>query len=164
MSRPSVVLSEYERAQTAEPQPDHADERERLDREIASLKDREKRLVRLYTYGEIDDDTVRSEGEELRRRRQLLEERLAVLSPVAQSNQRPIDAAMLERVCSLVKGWLDNADTEKRMMALEALQVAVTATRESATVSGVLPVEPPTFITEEQSCRCTCLADGGPLE
>jgi hypothetical protein len=54
-----------------------------------------------------------------------------------------------------VKGWLENADTERRMMALEALQVAVTATREEAEVTGVLPVEPPVFITEEQSSRCT---------
>ena len=39
---------------------------------------------------------------------------------------------MLERACALVKDWLENADTERRMMALEALQVAVTATREAA--------------------------------
>ncbi|MGE4056979.1 MAG: recombinase family protein [Vicinamibacterales bacterium] len=152
LSRPSVVLNEYERAQTAEVQPDHAEERARLEKEVASLKDREKRLVRLYTFGEIDDDTVRSEGDELRRRRQLLEERLAVLSPTTLPAQRPIDAAMLEQACRLVREWLDNADTEKRMMALEALQVAVTATREAATVTGVLPVEAPEFITEEQSC------------
>ena len=62
---------------------------------------------------------------------------------------------MLERACALVKEWLENADTERRMMALEALQVAVTTTREVAEVTGVLPVEPPAFITDEQSCRCT---------
>jgi hypothetical protein len=39
------------------------------------------------------------------------------------------------------------------MMALEALQVAVTATREAADVTGVLPVVAPGFITNEQSCR-----------
>jgi hypothetical protein len=62
---------------------------------------------------------------------------------------------MLERACSLVTDWLENADTERRMMALEALQVAVTATREAAEITGVLPVDPPVFITEEQSSRCT---------
>jgi len=54
-----------------------------------------------------------------------------------------------------VRGWIENADTERRMMALEALQVVVTATRESAVVSGVLPVDAPACITEEQSSRCT---------
>jgi site-specific DNA recombinase len=155
LSRPSVVLAEYERARAADTKPDHAEERDRLQREIASVKDREKRLVRLYTFGEIDDDTVRSEGEELRRRRQVLEERLSALAPVELPSARPIDPAMLERACALVKGWLENADTERRMIALEALQVAVTATREAATVSGVLPIEPLPFITQEQSSRCT---------
>ena len=122
-----------------------------LEREIAGLKDREKRLVRLYTFGEIDDDTVRSEGEELRRRRQVLKERLSALEPVDVPSDRPIDPAMLERACVLVREWLENADTERRMMALEALQVAVTATREAAEVTGVLPIEPLPFITHEQS-------------
>jgi len=154
LSRPSVVFSEYERARAADVKPDHAEERDRLEREIAGLKEREKRLVRLYTFGEIDD-TVRSEGDELRRRRQLLEARLSALAPVEFPSARPIDPAMLERACALVKDWLENADTERRMMALEALQVAVTATREAATVSGVLPIEPLPFITQEQSSRCT---------
>ncbi len=72
---------------------------------------------------------------------------------------RPIDPAMLERASSLVVGWLADADAKQRMMALEALQVAVTTTREAATVTGVLPTEAPTFITDEQSCRCTFLGD-----
>ncbi len=152
LSRPSVVYAEYERARAGDEKPDHAEERARLEREVASLKDREKRLVRLYTFGEIDGDTVRSEGDDLRRRRRVLEDRLTAISPVEMIDDRQIDPAMLNRACTLVRGWLDNADTEKRMMALEALQVAVTATRESATVSGVLPVEPPSFIMDGQSC------------
>jgi site-specific DNA recombinase len=155
LSRPSVIYQEYEYARNAGQQDEGAEERERLEREVASLKEREKRLVRLYTYGEIDDDTVRSEGEELRRRRQFLEDRLSALTPVTLPSTRPIDPAMLESACVLVRGWLENADTERRMMALEALQVAVTATRTEAEVTGVLPVEVPTFITDEQSCRCT---------
>lgn len=155
LSRPSVVYGEYQHARAAGQQNTGAEERERLEREIASLKDREKRLVRLYTFGEIDDDTVRSEGDELRRRRQMLEERVAALAPVEVSSAHAIDLDMLERACGLVRQWLENADTERRMMALEALQVAVTATRDAAEVSGVLPVEAPGFITDEPSCRCT---------
>jgi hypothetical protein len=153
LSRPSVVLAEYERARAADTKPDHAEEHDRLEREIAGLKDREKRLVRLYTFGEIDDGTVRSEGEELRRRRQTLEQRLSAIAPIDSPSTQPIDPTMLERACALVRGWLENADTERRMMALEALQVVVTATREAATVSGVLPIEPLPFITQEQSSR-----------
>ncbi len=103
--------------------------------------------MRLYTFGEIDDETVRAEGAELRRRRQVLEERLAALQPVDVPADHPIDRAMLERACGLVAGWLDRAGAEQRMLALEALQVAVTATREAATVTGVLPTDAPPFIT-----------------
>jgi hypothetical protein len=71
---------------------------------------------------------------------------------------------MLERACALVRDWLENADTERRMMALEALQVAVTATREAATVSGVLPIEPLPFITQEQSSQCMSRASDMPPE
>ncbi len=155
LSRPMLVLEELERARTGDRQPTHTEERAQLEREVAGLQEREKRLVRLYTFGEIDDETVRAEGTELRRRRQVLEERLAALHPVEAPTARPIDPAMLERACGLVTQWLDEAGTEQRMLALEALQVAVTATREAATVTGVLPVEPPPFITDEQSSRCT---------
>ena len=58
-----------------------------------------------------------------------------------------------------MKGWLENADTERRMMALETLQVAVTATRGEADVTGVLPVEAPAFITKERLSRCMSLGD-----
>src|SRR6266536_2899975 len=155
LSRPSVVLDELEQARAGDQQPDHAEETTRLEREISSLKDREKRLVRLYTFGEIDDETVRTEGAEVRRRRQFLEERLTQLAPSAVSSAAPVDRSMLDRACAVVVDWLSQAGPEQRMMALEALQVAITTTRESATIAGVLPVESPSFITDEQSCRCT---------
>src|SRR5688572_1402777 len=41
LSRPSVVYGEYERARMTGQQDDHAEERGRMEREIASLKDRE---------------------------------------------------------------------------------------------------------------------------
>jgi hypothetical protein len=83
----------------------------------------------------------------------VLEDRLAASTPAEVCDDRQIDPSMLDRACALVKGWLEGADAERRMMALKALQVAVTATRESAAVSGVLPVEAPSFITDGQSSR-----------
>jgi len=38
---------------------------------------------------------------------------------------------------------------------LDALQVTVEATRDEASVSGVLLVDHPPFITNEQSCLCS---------
>jgi hypothetical protein len=44
-----------------------------------------------------------------------------------------------------VDRWLDQADDAKRQLALEALQISVVATREQATVSGVIPLDVPEF-------------------
>jgi len=51
--------------------------------------------------------------------------------------------------CQAVPRWLDQPDDAKKRITLEALQISVVATREQATVSGVLPLDLPTFL----SCR-----------
>jgi hypothetical protein len=55
------------------------------------------------------------------------------------------------KVDDAVAEWIDRAGEEDQTLALEALQLAVRATRETATVTGVLPVEPPQFITIERT-------------
>ena len=61
----------------------------------------------------------------------------------------------LEHICKGIADWLDRAGESERELALDALQVTVEATRNKATVSGVLPVDHHQFITNEQSCRCS---------
>ena len=56
-----------------------------------------------------------------------------------------VDEVQLARVCRAVGRWLDEADDEKKRLALEALQISVIATRERATVSGMLPLDLPEF-------------------
>src|SRR3712207_8668268 len=51
-SSPALVLDELERARAADRPPDHAEERARLEQEIASVRERDKRLVRIYTFGD----------------------------------------------------------------------------------------------------------------
>ena len=69
-SDPTVVLRELQQLSHATPD---TQELERLHREISALLDREKRLVRLYTFGEIDEAVVREEGANLQRQRSQLE-------------------------------------------------------------------------------------------
>jgi len=54
-----------------------------------------------------------------------------------------------------VADWVDQADDKDRRLALEALQVSISATKGAATMSGVLPTDTPGFITDEQSSRCS---------
>jgi hypothetical protein len=110
-------------------------------------------LVRLFTFGEIDEQIVREEGANLRRQRMLLEQRLKALEQRAAPAGIKMNPEMLARTCSAVATWLDRAGPAERVQLLEALQVAVAATKDAATVTGVLPLEPPEFAGDELSCR-----------
>lgn len=63
-----------------------------------------------------------------------------------------IDQGLVRRACAAVVGWLDEAGEDERALALEALRIAGTATRDEAVLQGVLPTdvgEP--FITIERT-------------
>jgi hypothetical protein len=139
LSDPTVVLAELEQPRD----PGSEEAISQLEREIASVADREKRLVRLFTFGEIDDEVVREEGGNLRRRRAVLEERLRALQHRAVPPGGGVDPNMLTEVCSAVAAWLERAGPAERVQVLEALQVAIVATADAATLTGVLPVEVP---------------------
>ena len=70
-----------------------------------------------------------------------------------------IYSAMLNRVCAGVSEWLDQASESDRVLALGALQVSVEATKDSAMISGVLPMERPKFIDSEHTSRCSFSGD-----
>ena len=69
-----------------------------------------------------------------------------------------IDASALEAACAAVTIWLEKAGENERVLALEALQVAVVATNEAAMMTGVLPLDPPSFSADEPSSRSTTSA------
>jgi len=59
--------------------------------------------------------------------------------------------ALRARACQVVDRWLEQADGTDRQRALEALQIAVVATRERGTVSGVIPLEPTEFFVAKRA-------------
>jgi site-specific DNA recombinase len=142
LSKPTVVLQEWERQSQPDAAPEDVDQ---LQHQIASLQERERRLVRLYTFGEIDESVVREESAELRRQRDVLEERLRSLQRVAAPSALVTDPQQLTRACAAVARWLDGAGPQERVQVLEALQLSAQATKETATIRGVLPVEPPSL-------------------
>jgi ATP-dependent exoDNAse (exonuclease V) alpha subunit len=95
--------------------------------------------------GEVDETVVREQMAEIRRERELLQDRLRSLRPAPAMLPDGIDEQLLARACRAVERWLDEADDAKQQLALEALQIAIVATREEATVSGVIPLDVPEF-------------------
>jgi hypothetical protein len=100
------------------------------------------RLVRLFTYGEIDERFIHEEGAALKKQKQGLEDRLRGLRPQPATIAHGLDARSLSAACAAVREWLARATDDDRRMALEALQISVVASRKSATITGVLPSEP----------------------
>lgn len=142
LADPRVILNEmYGDEQTS------ADdvEIEVVETKLAALAAREQRLVTLFSYGEVDEQVIRAQIADLRREQLVLTDRLRSLRPVPRLLPSPIDEARLTRICEAVGRWLDQADDAKKRLALEALQISVVATREQATVSGMLPLDLPEF-------------------
>jgi site-specific DNA recombinase len=131
------------------------DELARLEQKLASLIEREKRLVKLFTYGEVDEHVIQEEGATLKRERLLAEERLAELRRVSKPIG-PVDSEMLEKACAAVGEWLDRADESDRSLVLEALQVTVRAAPGGATVNGVLPSEPRPHLPMNKHADARC--------
>jgi site-specific DNA recombinase len=142
LADPAVVLNELCREREADGDPAEV---ELLEQRVGSLTDRERRLVKLYSFGEVDEAMVRDGMDEIRREKTVLEERLRRLRPMPAPGRGAVDERLLDRACREVDRWLDQAGEADRQLALEALQIAVTATREQATVSGVLPLDPAEF-------------------
>jgi site-specific DNA recombinase len=156
LANPIVVLQELERRVEK-----NADQNEitSIESELANLVEREKKLVRLYTLGTLDEQVIKTESEEIGHERSLLEQKLSSLRQQVFMAGLPIDQKLLAQVCASIAHWLEEADKSDQILALEALQVAVEATRDLVIVSGVLPTEKPGFIIREQSCPCLSSGD-----
>ena len=156
LSDPGVVLQELENRAGALAD---VEQIARLEREIACLTVREERLVRLYTLGIVSEQIVQRQSEEISRERAGLNQQLNTLQRPVGFNTQAVDRELLRRVCLGVTHWLEKADEADRRTVLEALQVSVEATATTATLTGILPLKPPEFIKDEQSCRCSCNGD-----
>ncbi len=100
---------------------------------------------------DISEDAIREEAANLGRQKKALEEKLAGLRLKAAPAFEFEDMDHLKRVCAAIEAWLAEPADEQWSLVFEALQVSVEATREQATVHGVLPYEAPKFVTIEQT-------------
>ena len=142
LTAPEIVVAEQRR--TAEAQVDEGAVG-RLESQIEDLKKREERLVRMFGFEEVNEETVRGELRDARRQREALTVERDSLKSASRTDWS-VDGAALKRACASVARRLDDADEDRHEQVLEALQISVSATREEATVEGVLPIEPPDFL------------------
>ena len=146
LAAPELVLGEQLRSVET----DSGDEElARLEAQVASLRKREERLVRLFGYDEVDTEVVRAELQDVQRRREALTGAMDALARPQPAWDEHIDEAGLQRVCASIAARLDGAGPEERERVLEAMQLTATVSGEDVTVEGALPIEPPNFTESE---------------
>ena len=143
LSSPEIILQELRLGQPAP----KLEEVDRLEQELDRIRERERRLVKLYSYGEIDEVLVQPGLTEFRRQRAVIEARLQEIRPnLSPAAPALPDAGFLDRACRAVGDFLDNAGAEERTLALEALQIAVRATTTEAEITGIVPIDNDSYL------------------
>lgn len=137
LTSPEIILQELRAGQ---PEPNR-EELDRLERQLESIGGRERRLVKLYSYGEIDEALVQPELADLKRQRTVIEDRLREIRPsVTRPESVAPDEGLLARACRAVGDFLDEAGPDDRALVLEALQIAIRATHAEVEINGAVPL------------------------
>ena len=116
LTAPEVVLRELRRPDDSAAAHEAI---QRLESELATLKKREERLVRLFGYDEVDGAVVRAELGEVQRQREVLGAELETLARPAWAIAAGVDEADLREVCATIAARLDGAGPEQYERVME---------------------------------------------
>ena len=109
-------------------------------------------MVKLYTYGEIDDERIRIQSGPIKLLRERYQEELRKLTEFqglkfqAKSAEREI-----EDYCKRIKENLTKLDHDGKRSAFEVLKVNAVATHDRVVVKGIVPSD---ITTIEQTSGC----------
>lgn len=107
---------------------------------IQRLADQEKRVIRLYGVGQVTEDYVLREAEQIKKARRAKEEELANLQrQQAQLQHLEGLADRVREFCSQITARTNGFDFEEKRLALQALQVKVVVGKDGARLMGAVP-------------------------
>ena len=138
LQQPEMVIQELERQQGGILLLE--EDMARLRSSAHRLADQEKRLIRLYGMGEITEEYLLREVEQVKKARQTQEQDLAQLKQ-QHVHLRTLDG-LGERVrafCDRVGHRLGKFDFNQKRLAMQALQIKVVAGKEGARLLGAIP-------------------------
>ncbi len=117
----------------------------KLERKIRNYEKQERQLISLLGHGEVTKDYVLDEINRLKNECQADEE-LQRIKETKDRLSHIADAEIkLNEFCQRVRQNLDNANIQDKRLALEALDIRVTASTQSIDIKGIIPVEFPTL-------------------
>ena len=145
IEHPDVILAEMNRRSSSEGNHNgHT-----VTKQIASLKkkiqgyeNQEKRLVKLFGLGQIAEDIILDEINQLKTNNHEDEIKLSRLINI---KEQTVDIAKIESIlnefCGRVKLNLDSCDLQTKRLALDALDIQVIATDDSIDIRASVPLE-----------------------
>jgi site-specific DNA recombinase len=147
LQHPDVLISELKR-ETEEKLKQSGDVPS-LDKEITKLRKdlrnyeyQEKRLVKLFRYEEIAEDSLLDELNQLKQDRKTDEERLAQLQQSREQLTKIANAEIkLNEFCERVRQNLEKCTFQEKRLALDALDIKVVATQQGIDIKGSIPIK-----------------------
>jgi hypothetical protein len=116
----------------------------RLASVLASLEDikaKQRRLVRLFTDGDLPESLQESERAELSRKRAALEaERAQLEESATPTRDLQVIEQQLPRVLEQIREWVLRAEADKLSLMLRALDIQMVASPEQVQIRGAVPV------------------------
>ncbi|MFC1846960.1 zinc ribbon domain-containing protein, partial [Chloroflexota bacterium] len=135
----------------------------RLEKKLRNYEKQERQLISLLGHGEVTKNYVLDEINRLKNECRADEEELQGIKETKAKLWRIDDAEIkLNEFCQRVQQKLGNATFQDKKLALEALDIRVTASALNIDIKGIIPVEIPTIsssvdvtpIAQTSGCLC----------
>ncbi len=115
---------------------------QKLKRKLKSYESQEKRLLQMFRYGEINQDYVLDELNQLKKEHDADEKKIKDYVETKERLKSLERAEIkLAEYCQRLRHNLDNATYQEKRDILEMLAIRVTATPEHIDIQGVIPLE-----------------------
>lgn len=151
LDHPEIILEEL-RQQSEGSKGDLSVEFTRLRVEIKRCHDLEGRLVKLYMYGEIDDEQIRTQSGPVKLLRERYQEELQALTEAqARKIESESSEEEIEAYCNRIKENLGKLDYHGKRSAFAVLGMSAVATHDRVVVKGIIPSD---ITTIEQTSGC----------
>ena len=127
-----------------------------IERDLGKVRDRERKLVDLYTDGAMEKTVLDEKSTELADRRGALErERMRLIADAEPGCDPETLREHMPAALAFVREWVCRADGNELQLLLQALRVSIKATRDEAEIRVELPliegVEGRNYSTIEQT-------------
>lgn len=114
----------------------------KLERRLRNYEKRERQLISLLGHGQVTKDYVLDEVNKLKRECEADQEELQKLKDTRDKLSHVADTEIkLNEFCERVRQNLDDATIQDRRLALDALDIRITASTQTIDIKGVIPIE-----------------------